>query len=90
MLMRLQLTHAYPINVNVNNSNERRLVQADAVKELVIEHNPDLTDNVALLKVLAGFPNLRELYMGNTGFTLTKDQMKMANSNIKLIKSKPV
>jgi len=70
----------------------KRNVKAHAVKELVVEHNPILTDNAVFLQVIRkeNFPNLRELYIGNTGITLTKDQMKMANDKIRFIKSKPL
>jgi len=88
MLMRLQVTHSYPVMVD----GVKRIVKAHAVKELVVEHNPILTDNTSFLQVISkkNFPNLRELYIGNTGITLSKDQMKMANDKIKFIKSKPV
>merc|ERR1712113_517824 len=89
MLTRLQVTHSYPVMVD----GVKRMVKAHAVKELVVEHNPILSDNASFLKVISaneGFPNLRELYIGNTGITLTKDQMKMANPKIKFIKSKPL
>merc|ERR1719450_381499 len=86
MHFRLRLTHAYPIDVN----GQRLAVKAQAVKELDLSDNPDLTDNEIFLHVIKDFPNLRELFMANTGITLSKDEIKAANGNIRLIKTKPV
>merc|ERR1712156_76400 len=83
MHFRLRLTHAYPIDVNGN----RLAVKAQAVKELNLSNNPNLTDNEIFLHVIKDFPNLRELFMANTGITLSKDEIKAANGNIRLIKT---
>lgn len=86
MHFRLRLTHAYPIDVN----GQRLAVKAQAVKELDLSNSPNLTDNEMFLQVITDFPNLRELFMANTGITLSKDAIKSANGNIRLIKTKPV
>jgi len=82
------ITHTYPVDVGAP-INKRLSVKASAVKEIVFQHSPELTDNETFLKVMTGFPNLREVYMGNTGLTLTKEQIKTANPSVKFIKSKP-
>jgi len=86
MNFRLAMTHAYPVDVGIL----RLHIQADAVKELSLQHNPSLSDDYTLAKVLHGFPNLREVYIGETNFKLSKVQIKEANSNIKFIKTKPL
>jgi len=85
MHFRLRLTHAYPIDVG----DARLMVKAQAVKELSFQHNPMISDNQIFLEVIKDFPNLREIYIGETGLTLTKEEIKIVNPKIQLIKSKP-